>query len=99
MTHHRLNRETREKFNEKAANNFFFETEGLPYGYHNFLYGWIDSANDNWPPMLANELVPVAFKIVEEIMPKLAQNFFTSALNKRLGVEGRTISEIAELAA
>ena len=75
-------------FNEKAANDFFFDTEGLPYGYHNFLYGWIDSANDNWPPLLAREFVPVAFKIVEEIKPKLAQTFFTSALNKRLGVEG-----------
>lgn len=28
-----------EKFDEKAAQEFFFMTEGLPYGYHNFLYG------------------------------------------------------------
>jgi len=31
------------KFNEKAANEWFYETEGLPYGYHNFLYGWMDT--------------------------------------------------------
>ena len=95
----KLSPEARAKFDEKKANDFFFQTEGLPYGYHNFLYGWIDSANDNWPPLLAREFVPVMFKIVEDIKPTLAYNFFTEALNKRLGVDGKTISEIAELAA
>ena len=39
------------------------------------------------------------FKIVEEISPKLASTIFSAALNMRLGTEGKTISEIAELAA
>jgi len=39
------------------------------------------------------------FKLVEDIKPTLAYNFFTEALNKRLGVNGKNISEIAELAA
>ena len=99
VTHHPLNAESRAKFNEKAANDFFFDTEGLPYGYHNFLYGWVDTANDNWPPLLAREFVPIMFKIVEDVDPKLAQNFYTSALNKRLGVENKNISEIAQIAA
>ena len=99
VTHHPLNAESRAKFNEKAANDFFFDTEGLPYGYHNFLYGWVDTANDNWPPMLPREFVPIMFKIVEDVDPKLAQNFYTSALNKRLGVENKNISEIAQIAA
>jgi len=89
----------REKFDEKAANDFFFATEGLPYGYHNFLYGWVDTANDNWPPLLPQEIVPVAFKLFEDLAPQKAQIFFTDALNKRLGVEGKNISEIAEIAA
>jgi hypothetical protein len=42
------------KFNEKAANDWFFQTEGLPYGYHNFLFGWIDTPRDNLPPVLAD---------------------------------------------
>lgn len=32
-------------------------------------------------------------------MPTTVQNFFTEALNKRLGVEGKNIAEITELAA
>lgn len=90
---------SREIFDEKAANDFFFDTEGLPYGYHNFLYGWVDTANDDWPPLLAREWVPVMFKLIEEIKPTLAYNFFSEALNKRLGVDGKNIAEIAEIAA
>ena len=94
-----LSAEKREQFDEKSAQDFFFKTEGLPYGYHNFLYGWVDTANDNWPPLLPKELVPVAFKLVEDIEPKKADIFFTQALNKRLGTVGKKISEIAEIAA
>jgi len=99
VTHHRLNDEARAKFDEKKANDFFYQTEGLPYGYHNFLYGWVDTANDNWPPLLAREFVPIMFKLVEDISPTLAYNFFSEALNKRLGTDGKNISEIAEIAA
>ena len=74
-------------------------TEGLPYGYHNFLYGWIDTASDNWPPILPNEGVPIVFSVLEQIMPETAYIFFTEALNKRLDVEDKNISEIAMIAA
>jgi len=48
-----LSEEKRAIFNQEAAEEFFFSTQGLPYGYHNFLFGWIDTEADNWPPMLA----------------------------------------------
>ena len=43
--------------------------------------------------------MPILWKIVEDMDPKLAYNMFTEALNKRLNVEDKNISEIAELAA
>ena len=94
-----LNAEKRAQLDEKAANDFSIQTEGLPWGFHNLMYGWFDTANDNWPPLLPKELLPVAFKVFEDLEPKLADIFFTQALNKRLGTEGKNISEIAELAA
>lgn len=99
VTHHRLSQESRAIFDETKAQDFFFDTVGLPYGYHNFLYGWVDTAEDDWPPLLAREFVPVMFQIVEDVDAKVAYNFFTEALNKRLGVDGKNISEIAEIAA
>jgi len=47
-----LREEVAAKFNETAAREFFYEMEGTVYGYHNFMYGWIDTAEDNWPPIL-----------------------------------------------
>jgi len=43
VAHMPLSPAAKAKFNEKAAQDFFFETEGVPYGYHNFLFGWIDT--------------------------------------------------------
>ena len=82
-----LSAEARARFDEKAANDFFFKTEGLPYGYHNFLFGWIDTPNNNWPPLLPFNFVPVAFSLVEKIVPKTAFIFFSEALNFRLGTK------------
>ena len=63
------------------------------------MYGWVDTVNDNWPPIIAREFVPVLWKLVEDIDYKVAYNMFSEALNKRLGVDGKNISELAELAA
>jgi hypothetical protein len=87
------------KFNEKAANEWFFKTEGLPYGYHNFLYGWMDTARDNLPPDMPNEMVPIILSMVEHVLPKTIYNFFVEGLNKRLGSECRDLPCIASEAA
>ena len=99
LTYHRLSAETRAKFDEKKAQDFVNDTLGLPYGYHNFLFGVVDTANDNFPPLIPREFFPIVFKIVEDIKPILASNMFTEALNFRLNVTDKDISEIAELAA
>jgi len=39
------------------------------------------------------------FSVLEKIAPKTTYNFYTEALNKRLGVDGKNIAEMAELAA
>jgi len=80
--------EAQAKFDEKKANDWFFETEGLPYGYHNFLFGWMDTQRDNLPPAMANELLPVVLQLVSEIAPKAIENLFVQALDKRLGNVG-----------
>lgn len=43
VVHMPLADKMRAKFDEKKAVEFFYETEGLPYGYHNFLYSWVDT--------------------------------------------------------
>lgn len=96
-----LREEIRSNFDSAAAQDFFFQTEGLPYGYHNFLYGWMDTPRDNLPPFLADQFVPVMFSILEGIIPETVYIFFTEALNFHLGTPGQcdTITCIAAEAA
>ena len=56
-----LSEESRAKFNVKKAVEFFKGAEGLPYGYHNFLFGWIDTPKDNLPPLLDSNFVLAMF--------------------------------------
>ena len=99
VVHMPLSDEQRSKFNETAAVEWFYSVQGLPYGYHNFLYSWIDTPDKNWPEILPKELVPIAFAIIEKFDKNLTDTFFTQSLNFKLGVQGKNISEIAAMAA
>lgn len=91
-----LSEKMRAAYNETAATEFFNTVQGLPYGYHNFLYGWVDTPFDNWPRLLPRDLVPVAFSIIERYDKNLTDTFFTQSLNKKLNVTGYNISQIAD---
>ena len=60
----------REKFDEKAAHEFYSMTEGLPYGYHNMIYLWLNTAQDNMPPLMPRTAVPIVASIFEKVAPK-----------------------------
>jgi len=94
-----LKPEVRAKFNEEAAIKFFKETEGLPYGYHNFLFGWIDTPENNFPPLIPPKLMPIFFSMLEEIVPDVIDTFYGQALNHRLGTHGLKLSQLAKVAA
>ena len=97
VVHMPLSEEYRKKFNETAAQEFFFKTEGLPYGYHNFLYAWIDTPEDNYPLLLPQDLVTVVFSMLERITRNTTDIFYTEALNFHLFGEDKhyNISQIA----
>ena len=94
-----LRDDIRAKFDSKKAMKFFLETEGLPYGYHNFLFGWIDTTRNNLPGLLPNEGMPILFSLLEHILPQTIKIFFTEALNFRLGTTDLNISQLAAAAA
>jgi len=73
-------------------------TPPYPYGYHNFIYGWIDTYNDNFPSILSGELLAPVFSILEKISTEAAYEVFTSGLNMRVngGKQNLTVPEIAE---
>jgi len=94
-----LKKEYADKFNATAAYESFQSMIGMPYGFHNFLFGWIDTPDHSYPSILSPEFLAPAFAIVEQISPAAAEKVFTLPLNKRIGTEGLTVPEIAAKAA
>jgi hypothetical protein len=93
-----LKKEYADKYNETEAYEWFKTVEGMPYGYHNFLFGWIDTARDNYPPILSPELLPIAFRLVEKVIPSAIESMYGQAMNKRIGTKGLQIPELAAAA-
>ena len=88
-----------EKFNETAAWEFFNEKEGTPYGYYNFLFGWIDTPFDNYPPLLPSYLLPIVMAVIEKIDYEAIDILYNQGINHRLGTSGLSISQLAAEAA
>jgi len=77
------------KFDAKAAYKFFQSVKGLPYGFHNILAGWLDTAEDNFPPPLSSHLAMLLMPFGEWFLFQqvgVGQNvdFLRQGFNKRL---------------
>ena len=109
VVHAPLNEENRAKFNTTAALEFFSTVEGLNYGYHNMLWGWIDTIKNNYPcvpPYPVTEdskclgwpLIEVLFSVLNKLIPALGDLMFKQAWNFRLGSTGLEPPELYQLA-
>eukprot|EP01098_Paradermamoeba_levis_P015413 TRINITY_DN782_c0_g1_i5.p1 TRINITY_DN782_c0_g1~~TRINITY_DN782_c0_g1_i5.p1 ORF type:complete len:430 (+),score=164.24 TRINITY_DN782_c0_g1_i5:326-1615(+) len=92
VVHLPLSPDARSKFDEKKAADWFLKTaQGLPYGFHNMLFTWIDTISDNYPCLppdystycLSHQLVQVGAGFLDTLDSKLGQLMFNQALNKR----------------
>jgi hypothetical protein len=79
-----LSPENQAKFDERKAADWFFTVQGCPYGYHNFVYGWIDTVSGNIPPPLSADLLVVALPIADRLLHANISSIFTEGMNKRL---------------
>lgn len=93
-----LREEYRKKLNVEKANEWFINVaEGLPYGYHNFIFSWIDTVDKNFPFIVTHEIVEFLFSIISYVKPDITNKFVTDGINKRLNVENLSFQEaIAE---
>ena len=96
VVHMPLRDDLREKFDEAKAWAAFKELEGHPYGYSNFLFGWLDTPADNLPSMLDMVFLSILLKIGEKIMPKPITLMFYDAWNIRLGTNNLSMDGIWE---
>jgi len=92
----RLKPEIVQKFDSEAAVAWFSKVEGLPYGYENFIYGWIDTLNGNYPPPYTSEDIPVILVLGHYLLPTEMDLVFAKGLNKRLGTSGLSVIDILD---
>jgi len=93
--------EWKAKWDEEKAYNWFKTVEGSPYGYANFLFGFIDTPNDNFPQVMDQNSWFNFISILNsfpDIGPKLVDFVWSRALSKRLGFgdESLTWTQIIE---
>ena len=69
--------------NIDKAIEFYKNLEGLPYGYSNFIFSWIDN-KESIPHFLDRHLLGPAFALVEKFVPDTVELFMGEAYNKRL---------------
>lgn len=96
LAHMRLRDEYQKKFDEEKAWAWFKQTEGMPYGYRNFLFGWIDTPKSNLPPVLDIEFIFTIFKFLEGMGITAADRLIKEALNWRVGLKGKSLKEVQQ---
>lgn len=90
-----LSADKRAQFNHAAVLDYFYQIEGMPYGYHNYLFGWIDTPNNNTPPVLPEPLLVTIFGLLEKFSRNTTDTMFSTALNLRAGTKGLGVVELA----
>jgi len=93
-----LSPQYQQMFDEKKAAQWFSTVEGLPYGFHNMLFTWVDTPEDNYPAPLTSELAMLVFTFMDYIVENILDDPFTlnmisQALNHRLNTTGLSVSD------
>ena len=89
-----LSAESRARFNETAALEYFKTVDGLAYGYHTLLWTWIDTETDNFPCIapdfqgtcMTSEWSEVFMALVDRSDSNIGYLLWNTGLAKRLGV-------------
>jgi len=97
-----LSDQSRGVFNASAALDEMTRLEGLEYGFTNFFFGWIDTAEANLPHPLSVDLLMVGFALLEPLVRSTRSTdtilrMWKPALSKRLALpefNNRTTPEL-----
>jgi hypothetical protein len=93
-----LKPEYREKLDTKKAIEWFKSVEGLNYGYHNFIFTWLDTSK-NFPVYIDYEVFLALFGIFGQVAPETYNLIVGEALNKRAGTENLNMTDTLAAAA
>ena len=84
------------KFDVEKAWAWFDHVVGLDYGFHNFLFVWLDAPTKNLPYFIDFDSLTILIDIYALIRPQDIKLIFLEALNRRLSAQATSISDIWE---
>eukprot|EP01006_Ploeotia_vitrea_P066503 TRINITY_DN95097_c0_g1_i1.p1 TRINITY_DN95097_c0_g1~~TRINITY_DN95097_c0_g1_i1.p1 ORF type:complete len:569 (+),score=59.53 TRINITY_DN95097_c0_g1_i1:247-1707(+) len=93
-----LDAEKQAKFDEQEAWKFINKSLGLPYGYHNFIFGWLDTPEGNNPFPVSSEVLEVLLGIIWGADTSFGIRLVGEALSFRLTGTWKTNLTVAEAA-
>jgi len=70
----------------------------MPYGYRNFLFGWIDTPEKNFPSVLDINFAYLAFRLLEKIDHAATDQLVKEGMNWRVGTKDKSLWEVEEIA-
>lgn len=87
-----LNEQARKTYNETAAAEFFKSVEGLDYGFKTLIWGWLDTAKENFPCLppdfsstcLQWEILEPVLALVDRTINEIGDTIWNAGLAKRL---------------
>lgn len=91
-----LRKDLAEKFDEDAAWKFFETVEGGSYGFGGYIFPWLDTATENFPPEIDASYAELLLVITDALIPPAAMQIPLVGFNKRLGTTGLTTSEVLQ---
>lgn len=91
-----LREDVHAKFDEKKAWEAFEKMEDHPYGFSNFVFGWVDLEKGNTPDVADLTFISIALGVIEKVIPDQIKLFFYDAWNMRLGTKGLNMGGIWE---
>lgn len=102
VVHVPLNTESRKKWNDKNAVNFFNNVVGFEYGYINMFWSAVDTLFNSYPCIPSDfstvcfqfEFVETLFAIIDRVAPETSDLMWNLAYNKRLGTSNLRTAEI-----
>lgn len=93
-----LKEEMKEVFDEDKTWEFIDKLieNKTNYGFHNFIYGWIDTPDQNLPDFLDLDFLSILLRLLDNFIPDIIKKMFTDGMNKRLDTNNLSLTEIWE---
>ncbi|XP_076961091.1 uncharacterized protein LOC143637640 [Bidens hawaiensis] len=76
-----LHPDLRSRFNVTAAWEYAQSMNGLPYGYHNLIFSWIDTVSDNYPPPVNANMVASVMTMWDHMQGEERSSSFAELLS------------------